>query len=429
MLGLLTYGLHGVVDAVFVGRLGTPQLAGLGFAVSFYLTVMVLFFGIMRNSVAFIARAFGAGQLREMGTILVHYQWLALAAMPLIWGLSLSFPLIVRWAGLSEEVGRYATIYVTIRVWESPFILLLFLYASYHQSKGNARLPMAVHWGVLGLNVVLDYGLIFGKLGLPEMGMAGSALATLIANASGAIFIVAVSHSSSAARTDRLRFLGWPRWTMMREILIVSVPLGIGDFIEVSGFMGFLMIVGWLGDSALAANNIVMQLTHVLALPGFAVGIAASTYMGRFLGAGAPDVARSAVLRTLLMGTIYMGTLGMPLWFLGEFIAAAFTTDPEVIALAGLIFKVVAVYQVLDAVGMVLRSALSGAGDTYIPTLMLLGSILLVLLTGAWLLSRTVDPGIVGAWLAAFGHMIVVASVMSLRFRGGRWREMRLQSV
>jgi MATE family multidrug resistance protein len=429
MMGLFTYGLHAVVDAMFVGRLGTPQLAGLGFAGSFYVTIMVLFFGIMRNSVAFASRAFGAGKHSELGVVVANYQWLALAATPVIYAMSLAFPWFVAWGELNPEVARHASVYVAIRVWEAPFILLIFLDAAYHQSKVNARLPMLVHWGVLLVNIVLDYGLIYGRLGLPALGVAGSALATVLAHVAGAVFIIAYSHRAASGRADRLHFLGWPRWRLQWEIIRVSVPLGVGDFIEAGGFMVFFLVVGRLGETALAANNIGVQIIHLLALPGFAAGIAASTYMGRYLGAQAPDLARTAVLRTLALGAAYMGGSGLLLVLFGRQIASLFSTDPVVIGLAMQVFIVMAAFEALDAVGIILRSALAGAGDTRLPTAMLCGSIVLVLLPSAWWFSTLLRPPLIGVWLGAFCHITLIAAMMTWRFRVGAWRRITLGGI
>ena len=429
MVGMLTFGLHGVIDAVFIGRLGTPQLAGLGMANAYYITTVVLFLGVMRNAVAFTGRAFGAGRLHEIGPALVQYQWLALAALPLAWAWAWAFPGLARAAGLSADVVAYATTYLFIRVWETPCVLLVILYATYHQSKGNSRLPMLTNWLVLPVNVALDYVLIFGKLGLPALGLAGAALATVLANVSGAVLIMSVSHLHRDARPERLSILGRPNRAMLREILRVSLPMGLGDFLEMCNFLVFYAIVGRLGTTALAAGNLALQVTHLIFLPGFAVGIAASSYMGRYMGAGKPALARQATLRALGVGATYMGLAGIPLWFLGERIAAGFVSEREAIIGAGLVFKVLAVYQVFDAVGMILRSALGGAGDTRVPMAMLPLCAVGVMFPVALLLSEGAHLGLLGAFLGEALYIFVLAGVLWWRFERGPWPQMRLRTV
>jgi MATE family multidrug resistance protein len=429
MMGLMTTALHSIVDAAFVGRLGTAPLAALSMAGLYYFTGLALFIGLMRNSIAFTARAFGQGRPERIGAILAHYQWLVLLAVPLLWGFSLGFPLVAAAAGLSPQVAAQARIYLDVRLWEGGFVLTLLLYSSFYQSIGNSRLPMLVSWGALGLNVVLDYGLIFGNLGMPRMGMAGSALATVIAQAAGMAVILAAVYRPALRRRYALRFLVWPSWERCKTILAVGIPAGLGDLAELAGFLGFFVIVGRLGQEALAANNIGIAVTHAMFMPGMAAGVAAGSYMGRFIGAGAPGVARQAARRTLLVGLTYMGLMGLPLWFLGAEIAMIFTSDPVVISQAALMFKVMAAYQIFDATGMIMRGALNGAGDTRFPILALLVASIGVMYPLAWWLSGWVEPGLVGAWLGVCGYMVVLGSTLLLRFERGKWVEIKLETA
>ena len=426
MMGLMTTALHSVVDAIFVGRLGTAPLAALGMANLYYFTGLALLLGLMRNSIAFTARAFGARQPERIGDILAHYQWLALIAVPLLWAVARAFPLMAAAAGLSDAVAGQAQVYLNIRVWDVGFILTLLLYSAFYQATGNSRLPMLVSWAALALNVVLDYGLIFGNLGMPALGIQGSALATVLAQAAGAGVILVAAYRPAVRRRYGLRFLTRPRWETMRGILAVGIPAGLGDLAELGGFLGFFAIVGRLGEASLAANNIGVQVTHVLFMPGFAAGIAAGAYMGRFLGAGSPQAARRAARRTLLVGLVYMGVMGLPLWLLGGRIAMFFTSDETVIYQAALLFKVMALYQVFDAMGMIMRGALNGAGDTRFPLLALLAASLGVMYPLAWWLSGRIVPGVLGAWLGVLGYMLVLGTILLVRFERGDWANLRL---
>lgn len=429
MMGLLTHALHAVVDTAFVGRLGTAPLAALGIANIFYFTGVVLWLGLMRNSIAFTARAFGAGRRERIGEILAHYQWLALSALPILWGLSLAFPYVAGLAGLPPAVTEFGMIYLAIRVFDVPFLLTQILYGSFYQSIGNSRFPMIVSWGALLLNVVLDYGLIFGHFGLPALGVAGSALATLIAAAAGAAVIVGASHLGPSRGIYRLRLLMWPRWQMLRNILAVGVPQGLGDLVEIGAFLVFFTIVGRLGEVSLAANNIGIQVTHLMFMPGAAAGIAAASYVGRFLGRGDPAAARGAAYRTAAIGIAYMGAMGLPLWFFGAAIARIFSVDPAVIALAVPLFKLMAIYQAFDGLGLIMRGALNGAGDTRFPVAVSLVCALGIMFPGAIWFSTRVEPGLLGAWLGAAGYIVVYGLIVLYRFRRGRWATIRLAAA
>ena len=110
-------------------------------------------------------------------------------------------------------------------------------------------------------------------------------------------------------------------------------------------------------------------------------------------------------------------------------VAGLYSSDGEVVRLAALAFKVMAVYQVCDGAGIVLRLTLGGAGDTRLPTVIMAASSGLIMLPGAWWLSQAVEPGIVGGWIAAFAHMAVLAGLLLWRFRQGSWRRVRLATA
>ena len=126
------------------------------------------------------------------------------------------------------------------------------------------------------------------------------------------------------------------------------------------------------------------------------------------------------------MGIAYMTLTGVGLWFWGESIARLFTSDPAVIVLAGLVFKVMAFYQAFDALGIITRGALGGAGDTLVPAALLGALALTVLYPAAWVLSRAIEPGVVGAWAGAAVFIAVLGLVLYLRFRQGAWRNIRV---
>ncbi|MEE8435235.1 MAG: MATE family efflux transporter [bacterium] len=425
-LSMLTTAINTTVDMLFIGALGTAPLAAVPLAAFVYMIAWVLLIGVMRNALAFTARAYGAGRPKAIGPILAHYHLLALAGLPLMLLYVQLWPLVAQLDILSPQVRGLARVYLETRAWDISFSMLLMLYTAFYQSIGNSRFPMLVNLAVVAVNIVLDYGLIFGHWGLPALGVKGSALATVIAQGMGAACILAVTFLGPARRVYDLRLMVRLKARKMREILRVGIPQGLGDCVELTSWTVFMLIVGRLGETTLAAGNIGIQVTHLIFLPGFAFGLAASSYIGRFLGAERPDAAKATAGRIISLGVGYMGLMGIPLWFLGETLASAFTSDGEVIRLAGMMFKVMAFYQVIDGLGFITRTALGGAGDTTLPTLALAACALGVMFPGAWWLSTLVDPPLVGAWLGAFGYMAAYAALMQWRFHGGRWLTIRL---
>lgn len=428
-ISMVTVALNTLIDTWFISKLGTTQLAAVPMAGMVYILFWVLMMGLMRSIIAFSGREYGAGNYKNIGNILVQYHWLALAGLPLMMCAIQLWPLFSWVSDLPDAVDIDAWTYLHIRAWETPFSLLVILYSSFYQSVGNSRLPMIIAIIGLLLNVVLDYGLIFGNLGLPEMGVAGSALATVLANIFIAVFYLSISQRASIKNTFGLRLFKAPDWLKLKDLLRIGLPQGIGDFTELLAWTGLILIIGRLGESALASNNIALQVTHLIFLPGLALGIASASYMGRFLGAAQADHALQSTKKCLKLAVIYMGSMGIPLWFFGETIAQQFSSDPEVVAQAVLLFKIMALYQVFDGIGIVYRSTLGGAGDTLRPSLILLGCALLVMFPLATILTQVVELGVTGAWIAAFAYIVVLAVSMWWRFKTSHWRNVKLYNV
>ena len=422
VLGLLTTAFHTLIDTLFIGQLGTAQLAAVPLAAIVYVTGWTLFVGILHSSIVFVGRAFGAHQYHKIGMILAHYQLIAWLGLPLLGLFVQIWPLFSAMANLNIAVDSYAWVYLQIRVWDAPFSLLMILYSSFYQVLGNSRFPMLVAVGTLFANVVLDYGLIFGKLGMPALGVAGSAYATVLAQAFGSLIIVITSFVSSIRTQFHLRIFTTLDFILLKQILRFGLPQGMGYLIEELAWIGLYLIIGRLGEVALAANNIGMQVAHLLFLPGIAIGKATASYMSRFLGSNQPELAKIATHRTLILALAYMGLLGIPLWFFGESIARWFTTDEAIIYQAGLVFKIMALYQIFEAINIILCSALNGAGDTFVPTLFLILCAIFIMFPTAGLLSRWLEPGLVGAWLGVFTYLFIFAVLIIYRYQSGKWK-------
>ncbi|WP_062153954.1 MATE family efflux transporter [Beggiatoa leptomitoformis] len=428
VLGLVTNALMNLTDTIFMGWLGAAQLAAIPFAAGIYLIGWILMVGIMRSSISFIARLFGAKEKHKIGSILFHYQLLAIMGLPLLLLYIQSFPIFSQLAQLSPMVAEYAWSYLQVLVWGTAFTLLLILYTSFYQAIGNSTFPMYISLIVLVINVILDYALIFGKWGMPALGVAGSAYATILAQAVGAFVMLITLISAENRQQFHLRYWQRPDMNLLKQIFWVGFPQGLGDFTELIAWVGLSVIAGRLGDTALAANNIGMQFTLVLFLPGLALGITAASYTGRFLGENRPELARLTTYKILSIGGLYMGILGIPLWFFGAEIARLFTEDIVIITEATYVFKVMALYQLFDCIGIIIRATLNGAGDTRIPTLFLLACILIVMFPLSIIFSLFITPPLMGIWLGTFVYMVVLAMLMLYRYRSNHWVTIQLET-
>lgn len=425
----LSQTLLGVIDTYFVSRLSTEALAAVGLASVMFFAVVMLFRGTANSTVVFVGRAHGEGNNEKIGAAvwrsLTMIGWLSLLvfALPWLFGhlMALAAP------DDSAMVRELGTQFLQIRAFEIPFVMFSAVVWGFLVGRGDSRTPMLLAWVTVLTNIFLAWLLVFGKLGAPALGVVGAAYATLIANGVNALISAAILWNSQNRRifaTDKIRLAPWSEvWMGLR----VGLPMGMGDFIEIASFSVFFALLARLGTDMLAANQIALQYMSMSFTLGMAVGMATSSLVAQYLGAKRADLAQQVAYRACLLAMIGMGVIGLSYLIAPSALMRLFSQEESVIAAGVTILQLVALYQVFDAVGIVLAGALNGAGDT---TFTMLARSLLawgLFLPLVWLLIFPLDAGIWGAWLGALVYLLGLSTIYFLRFRSGRWKTIELK--
>jgi MATE family multidrug resistance protein len=208
--------------------------------------------------------------------------------------------------------------------------------------------------------------------------------------------------------------------------LQIGLPLGLGDFIEIASFSAFFALISRLGTDILAANQIALQYMSISFTFGFAVNMATSSLVAQYLGAKQPDIAEKVGYRASFLAMTGMGLIGLSYLISPTALMGIFSQEPAVIDAGVIILRLVALYQIFDAVGIVLAGALNGAGDTkftmWSRTLFAWG----VFIPLVWILIFPLDAGIWGAWLGALIYLGGLAVIFLVRFRSGHWKTIEL---
>jgi MATE family multidrug resistance protein len=216
------------------------------------------------------------------------------------------------------------------------------------------------------------------------------------------------------------------RWPELRQLLWVALPLGIGDFIEIASFSLFFALLARLGTEVLAANQIALQFMSISFTFGIAINMAASSLVAQYLGAKRPDLAEKAAYRAVVVAMIGMGLIGLSYLIAPTALIGIFSEDEKVITAGVTILKLVALYQIFDAIGIVLAGALNGAGDTRFT---MWGRIILawgMFIPLTWVMLFVLETGVWGAWLSALIYLGGLACLYLFRFRAGHWKNIEL---
>lgn len=419
----LSYTLLGVTDTFFVSRVSTEAVGAVGLAGVLFFALMLLFRSTANASVIFVGRAHGARDDAGVGEavwrMLTMVGLLTLLALSLPWVFTFLFRLV---APADSEVLVLGTRYLQIRAFEVPLVMFSAVVWGFLVGRGDSRTPMLLAWLQVLVNILLDWFLVVGGLGFPAWGVAGAAIATVIANAvvagvSAWVLWRPSSHAQFGTRLARrvpLRDL--------RRVLVIGLPMGIGDFVEVASFTVFFALIGRLGTEALAANNIALQFMSLSFTVGIAVAQASSSLVAQSLGANAPQRAERVGYRATALAMGLMGLVGLSYLIAPTLLMGIFSDDPQVVSAGVAILRLVALYQVFDAAAIVLGGSLNGAGDTTYTMLMRLVFAWGLFLPLAYVLGFTLNGGVRGAWAGAMVYLASLALVYLLRFRSKRWQ-------
>lgn len=420
----LSQTLLGVVDTFFVSRISTEALAAVGLASVLFFAVLMLFRGTANSTVAFVGRAHGEGDNRKIGVViwrsLTMIAWLSLSVFILPW----CFTLLMRLAAPADgtAVGSLGTSYLQIRAFEIPLVMFSAVVWGFLVGRGDSRTPMILAWVTVLANIIFDWIFVFGRLGVPMMGVAGAAYATVLANGLNALisaFILWHKPNRLAYGTGRLQRVSWrDLWATLR----VGLPMGLGDFVEIASFSAFFALIARLGTDMLAANQIALQYMSISFTMGIAVNMATASLVAQYLGAKRPELAEAATYRACLLAMAGMGLIGLTYLIAPASLMAVFSTEPSVIAAGVAVLRLVALYQLVNALGIVVAGALNGAGDTtftmWARTLFAWGFFIPLV----WVMIFPLQMGIWGAWLAALIYLGGLGLLYFWRFRSGKWK-------
>ena len=415
----------GITDMLFVGRLGSVELAAVGLASSVLFELLIVAVSVVSIVAVLAAEARGAGSSEGVRRAVRQGFLIALVlGVPgTIVGWNLA-PLLAM-TGQDPRVIVFADAYLHAAAWTIIPYLLFVVLRSFVAALSRAGSIMVVTVTAIGVNALLTYGLVFGKLGLPALGVAGAGWATTITVWLMLAALVLHTGTSRYFRPFRLYAAGLAfDGSVFREMLRLGAPVAGITLVEGGLFAAVSIVMGILGASWLAANQIminVLGVGFVVALAiGEACGVRVSHGAGAGAGAGKPhDVRRSAVVGVGL-GSVVMILFAGLLWLFPRQIVSVFldpgdAANTEVVAYAVVLAGIAAVFQVFDGLQAIATRALRGMKDTLVP--MWIASIGYWVLgaAGGWVLCFPLGYGARGLWWGLALGLIVTAVALVWR--------------
>ena len=419
---LLGDALLGLVDAKLVGKLGPVAIGGVGIGLTLMYVSHAPVFGLLRA--VKIRTAFATGEGREAETY-------AYAVGGVLVGATAGFAValagrdvtaLLQALDLPPALVRSGTTFVAAYSLGAPGLFVKSALIQHRQGLGDTRTPMLVGLGGNAVNAVLAYALIGGHLGLPALGLAGAGYATAVVHTLGAI-VLALSLFARWAKAQRqapkIRFA-----RALREVMELGTPVGLHFFAETLALSSLAAILGRLGEVEIAAHQIGLAIIRASFLPGAAVGEAASILVSQSFGRRQPEMARRSTTAALWIATVFMAGCGVVFAVFGRSIAGAFADDPRVITTTAHLLMIGAVFQVLDAINLVLRGALRGAADVRVVALLGTAIVWISVPSMGYLLGDRLGWGAAGGWVG----FIIETTLATLVF-GWRWRRLLMRAT
>ena len=444
---MTSYTVMGFVDALMVARLGPLEVAAQGNGGIWSFNPIAFVFGMLTVVNTFVAQNVGAGRRDQTARYGWAGVWLAVTAwLVLLLPWAAVLPFVFDAAGHEPELVELETEYATILLFGG--VLLIAGKAMSHWFFGYQR-PGVITISAVAANVVnvLANGiLIFGEAGIPELGipgipgtpalgLAGAAIGTVIGTAVEVLVPLVVFLGPRLNREVGSRGNWRPDLRAMRDLLRLGWPASLQFGNEMICWGLFVtVLIGRFGTDHLTAAWAVIRYMHLSFMPAVGFSVATTSLVGKWIGAGRPDIAvsRARIALGLAVGYMSVCAIGFLVFrdsLIGVFVGgdASPETREAIISIGATMLVWAALFQTMDAVGIVYSGALRGAGDTVWPGVVssILGWVLLV--GFGWFLVEAA-PGLssVGPWIGATAYILAFGLVMAVRFERQKWRGISL---
>lgn len=428
IIGQLTSYAMSFVDTVMAGRLGALDLAAVAVGSSVWSAGMVFIVGLTMAVSAAVSQLEGEGRRRQAGALTRQALWLALMVSVVLFMLMRRGDWVMSAVGVEPAVADLANRYLLAISWGVPALAGMLVLRFFSEGIGYTRPTMYIGVAGILINVPLNYVLMFGRLGFPQLGAEGCGWATAIV-----LWLQLVMMAAWILWRPRYRpfevfshFNGPDR----REILALAklgVPIGLMVFLEVSLFIAAALAIGTLGTIPVAAHQVAINYSGLIFMVPLGLAGAITVRVGNAVGRRDRAGARRAGVVGMIMALAFGALSSLVIVLFPETIVRLYTSDPEVVALAVSLLFFAAVFQLADCLQVSAAGALRGLKDTRIPMLYCVLAYWLVGMSLGWWLTFRQDWGPAGMWVGIIAGLTTAAFLLGGRFMRitASWKEIR----
>jgi putative MATE family efflux protein len=420
-LAILVPQINFITNNIFLGGLGQQALASAGITGVYYLIFAVIGNGLNNGLQSMIGRRAGENKPKEIGQLFFHGVWLALIISVI--GILITYsiaPAILRATIHSNAIANQVIDFMLIRIWGLP---LFYLYVMRNALLVGTNQTKLLIWGTLAetvVNIFFDYGLIYGRFGLPAIGFNGAAYASILAEGAGLLVIFVVIHFKGINR----KFSLFENWTvdiaMIKHILFKSSPLILQYAISIITWEYFYILIEHHGDLALAISNTMRNIFGIFGVFSWAFAATANTMVSNVIGQQKPDEVLPLIRRIVILSMTCIFTLVALLNISPEFFLSFYGQD-EMFILEGIpVIRIISIALLLMSFSSVWLNAVTGTGNTMV-NLIIEVITLSVYIVYVYLTLETWNLPITWGWGSEMVYWIGMFSMSFWYMKSKRW--------
>ncbi|MBK7213891.1 MAG: MATE family efflux transporter [Bacteroidales bacterium] len=423
IISMLAQNIVGVTDTAFLGRVGEAELGGSAIGGLFYIILFMVGFGFTTGVQILVARRYGEKDYSRIGNIFDNsFYFLAITSFVVTLLIMFLAPPLLKVIVASEAIYNTSVVYLKYRIFGLFFATGTLLFRSFYTGINFTRYLSASSAIMAGVNVFLDYGLIFGKFGFPEMGIAGAAIASAISEVVALTFLFVITFRNP--RLKQYQLFKWvrPEWKEIKSTLEVSVFVMIQYVLSLSVWFVFFLIIEKMGERPLAVSNIARSIYMFLMIPGWALASVTNSMVSNVIGEGKKEQVLPVTIRIIGFSSLLLiGVVSLAALF-PHSIIGIFTNDQSLILATIPTFYIILGALLMFSLSSILFNAVLGTGNTRI-TLIIEIITLVIYVVYTWFIAISLKKPVELVWTSEWIYALFLGILSFLYLKKGKWRE------
>lgn len=421
MISLVAQNIVNVTDTAFLGHVGAVELGASAIGGLFYITLFMVAYGFTTGVQILIARRHGENEYAAIGSIFDNSFYflgiltIVITILIIFFGAHILKPFIA-----SPAVFHASTVFLKYRIFGLFFASSALLFRSFYTGIAFTKYISISAAIMAGLNVILEYGMIFGNLGFPKMGIAGAGLASAISEACALLFFFAITARKAHLEKYKLFAFVKPDFTIIKSTLDVSLYIMIQFVLSHAVWLGFFLLIEKMGETSLAVSNIIRSIYMLLMIPAWAMSSATSSIVSNAIGAGYSKQVLPIINKVLIFSMGIMLGIVFLAAFVPHFMISIYTSDTRLQEASVASYYIILGAVFLFSATIVLFNGVLGTGNTRSGLAIEVFTLSLYLVF-AWLLAVKLHVPIEIVWLCEFMYAIVLGSLSWIYLKMGKW--------